>query len=247
MIITYTDGTTENAGQVNDTTTSPLSYVLLSDGTYSVYANENAKYSSSIRIPEYYRDKKVTQISNNAFSGGLWGYTLTSIYIPNTIKYIGENAFPISVAKNGNPVNVYFEGTIGEWLNIEMANETACPLANYTRSTSGTNTNYGSSLYIGEDHKIVQNLIIPNSITKIGAYQFTHCTSITSVTVPASVTSIGKKAFYQCVNLSTATFANTSWQYDYVTYPDTHTWKDVTASAYNLKSGTAAEYEWRKK
>ena len=43
---------------------------------------------------------------------------------------------------------------------------------------------------------------IPNSVTSIGDYAFSGCTSLTSVTIPNSVTSIGDSAFYGCTSLS---------------------------------------------
>ena len=42
------------------------------------------------------------------------------------------------------------------------------------------------------------SMTIPDSVTTIGSYAFYRCSSLTSVTIPDSVTSIGDSAFYGC-------------------------------------------------
>jgi hypothetical protein len=49
---------------------------------------------------------------------------------------------------------------------------------------------------------------IPNSVTNIGSYAFSGCTSLTSVTIPNSVTSIGDAAFFRCTSLTSITIPN---------------------------------------
>ena len=50
--------------------------------------------------------------------------------------------------------------------------------------------------------KYVDIVTIPNSVTSIGDYAFSGCSSLTSVTIPNSVTSIGDEAFYGCSGLT---------------------------------------------
>ena len=52
---------------------------------------------------------------------------------------------------------------------------------------------------------LVTDLVIPDSVTSIGAYAFKGCTGLTSVTIPESVTSIGGAAFEGCTGLSSVT------------------------------------------
>jgi hypothetical protein len=49
----------------------------------------------------------------------------------------------------------------------------------------------------------IHTVIINNSVTSIGKYAFSDCSSLTSATIPGSVTSIGTGAFNLCSNLST--------------------------------------------
>ncbi len=58
---------------------------------------------------------------------------------------------------------------------------------------------YAKNLYI--NNELVTELVIPDTVTKINAYAFRDCTSLTSVTIPNSVTSIGDNAFYKCSSL----------------------------------------------
>ena len=52
------------------------------------------------------------------------------------------------------------------------------------------------------------NVVIPNSVTKIGAYVFSCCTNLTSIEIPNSVTNIGNAAFRGCTNLTNIKIPN---------------------------------------
>ena len=51
-------------------------------------------------------------------------------------------------------------------------------------------------------------LTIPESVTSIGNYAFSHCTSLTCITIPNSVTSIGVRAFENCSSLENIDISN---------------------------------------
>ena len=51
-------------------------------------------------------------------------------------------------------------------------------------------------------------MTIGNSVTSIGNYAFSGCSSLTSVTIPNSVTNIGSDAFYNCSGLTSVTIGN---------------------------------------
>ncbi len=49
------------------------------------------------------------------------------------------------------------------------------------------------------------DVVIPDGVTSIGDWVFSHCSSLTSITIPDSVTSIGEWAFAGCSNLTSVT------------------------------------------
>ena len=52
------------------------------------------------------------------------------------------------------------------------------------------------------------SITIPNSVTTIKEYAFSNCSSLTSVTIPNSVTTIGSEAFSGCTNLQKVYIGN---------------------------------------
>ena len=54
----------------------------------------------------------------------------------------------------------------------------------------------------------IKRIIIDDSVTTIGNYAFSDCSSLTSVTIPNSVTTIGYHAFSGCWSLTSVTIPN---------------------------------------
>ena len=52
------------------------------------------------------------------------------------------------------------------------------------------------------------DVVIPDEVTKIGNYAFSHCQNVTKITIPNSVTTIGQGAFYACKKLETIIIPN---------------------------------------
>ena len=58
------------------------------------------------------------------------------------------------------------------------------------------------------DCKNLTNLIIGNRVASIGLRAFKNCEKLTSVTIPDSVTSVGEETFFNCKNLIRASIGN---------------------------------------
>ena len=144
-------------------------------------------YSGNIVIPESVTYNgttySVTSIGNSAFFGCS---NLTSITIPNSVMSIGEYAF-----NDCGGLTAVHISDLNAWCNIQFSDN---PLS------------YAHHLYLNGQE--IRNLLIPNSVTSIGASAFNGCSGLTSVTFSNSVTSIGASAFNGCSGLTSVTFSN---------------------------------------
>ena len=119
--------------------------------------------------------------------------------------------------------NTYFNGTLAQWLNIELKGEVSTPMI------------YASNLYFKNENdewyqptnivipegitKIkagtfynwvnLESVILPTSLIEIGDVSFSHCSNLKSIHIPEGVTSIGDGAFYFCKKLVDVTLPNT--------------------------------------
>ena len=176
LVITYTDGTSDNLGKIDNYSgneTEGLDFYPLPDGTYAVAAGK-VKFIENIVIPSTYKGKAVTKIPENGFKDSM---NLKTIFIPNSIISIGKSAF----GGCSNLKNVYYNGDLNNWLNIQFSNASANPCCNI------------ANLYF--DDELVTNVSIPEGIEKIPNYAFYKCNSITSINISSTVTTIGTHAF----------------------------------------------------
>ena len=189
-----------------------------------VVVNTYFQYSGDITIPEKVNYKGntycVTSIGDYAFyeCTGLTSVTignsvtsigeraflvctgLTSVTIPNSVTSIGERAFygsGLTSVTIPNSVTSIGTGAFGgcsalESIIVEEGN-TIYDSRENCNAIIETATN---TLIAG-----FKNTVIPYSVTSIGDWAFSGCSSLTSVTIPNSVTSIGEGAFSYCYGL----------------------------------------------
>ena len=136
---------------------------------------------TKIKIPD-----SVTEIESYAFNGCT---SLTSVTISGncSVTSIGDSAFGGCSSLTGTYVNI-------------------TDLAAYAISNNAYR-------FPGNKHLLVNGteiteLVIPDSVTKIGNRAFYYYASLTSITIPDSVTSIGNSAFSGCKSLTIATIGN---------------------------------------
>ncbi len=135
---------------------------------------------------------------------------LTSIKIPPSVTSIGNNAFQgcsslenISVDKN----NANYSSQDGILYNKAKTEFIYIPKA-ISDKVSIPNTITGIGSYTFSSCSSLESIIIPDSVTSIGNYAFLDCTSLTSIIVPKSVTNIGNNAFYNCESLKSITITD---------------------------------------
>ena len=164
---------------------SSLKEVIITGRTSIVYgAFYECVSLESVTIPE-----SVTGIGGYAFQ---YCSSLTNITIPESLTSIGSYAFQYC----SSLTNVYYNGTIEDWCNISFVTEYSNPMY-YAKHFNMLNENK-------EWYEVI-SITIPESVTSIGEYAFSNCSSITSITIPESVTSIGYGAFYKCSSITSIT------------------------------------------
>ncbi len=120
---------------------------------------------------------------------------LTGITIPKSITSFGDNVF----GGCSNLMNIYYEGSIEDWCSLSF-------------NTASTNPMFFAHHFYQKNSKDeweeVTIIEIPNTITKVGNYQFYGFNGVTSITLPNNLISIGTSAFYDCSNLESITIPN---------------------------------------
>ncbi len=151
----------------------------------SIDVDSNNKDYSSIDGNLY--DKDQTKLIQYAI-----GKTDTSFIIPNSVWWIGDDAF--SGCENLTSITIPSSVTyIDSWAF------SGC--TNLTSITIPSSVTYIDS-WAFRHCKSLTSITIPSSVTDIGYFAFSDCTSLTSITIPDSVISIGDRAFDECTSLT---------------------------------------------
>jgi len=148
-------------------------------------------YSNRESIKSIVIKEGVTSIGKHAFCSL---NNLTSVTISNSVTVIGNYAFGSNVINGCSGLTAVHISDLAAWCNINFSASTSNPLY------------YAKNLYL--NGTLVEELVIPDGITKINDYAFYNCSSLTSVTIPNSVTSIGKNAFINCKSMVSVTIPN---------------------------------------
>ena len=127
----------------------------------------------------------VTSIDSYAF----FMTYMTDIYLPNSIKTIAQNAFSATGPLN----NLYYSGTIEDWCNIEFSNSLSNPM---------WHAEHFYMLDQNAEYCEVTEIVIPDTITSIGNYQFYGFDNLIKIEIPYIVMTIGENVFENCTKLT---------------------------------------------
>ena len=145
-----------------------------------------------------------------------YGCKIENIIIPTGVENIGNYAFydnknicvtlPKSVSQTGTQAfssckEVYYNGTLADWCNIER-----CNINSIVDDDDLLSFSWSYDLYI--TGTLITDVVLPDEVTNIEAMAFAGCASIESITIPDSVTRIPIGAFFTCNNLSSVTIGN---------------------------------------
>ena len=162
----------------------------------------SADGSRLLKVPseldEYHIREGARVICDSAFS---WCKNLTSIELPSSITYIGNNPFIRCVRLHVENRSPLFETdsdalyTKGKKQLISFFNRDIV----HFRIPSSV-THIGDEAFSG--CKGLTSIELPSSVTHIGDEAFSWCDSLTSIELPSSVTHIGEGAFSCCYSLT---------------------------------------------
>ena len=148
---------------------------------------------------QYYENLTSVTVSSSVMTIGYQAFMycsrLKSIVISNNVTSIGGYAFEYCDSLE----NVYYNGTIEDWCKITFNGNHSNPMC------------YAEHFYLkneSNEWEELTELVIPNTITKIGEYQFCGFDNLTSIEIPNSVTSIGNYAFNFCDSLTSIVIPN---------------------------------------
>ena len=220
--IYFTNGTTSTFTITNVThgsqgeyapVTGEFDFVLGVDGKSYVLTGYSGA-DKFINIPSSYNGYPVIAIDYNAFNAC---NTFSTIYIPDSITSIGEQAFfgcgitsitiPESVTSIGNSAFCNCSSLTSITIPNGVTSIKSYAFKGCSSLTSITIPNSVTSIEQGAfaECTSLQNITIPNNVTNIGDKVFSECRSLTSITIPNGVINIGYSAFGYCKNLTSIT------------------------------------------
>lgn len=223
------------ATDVKISSTGEYIYNQLKDGTINLLGFQKNK--ASIDIPEQIDGYTVTRIDapikiDNPLEGfGYFGQEntiLTSVILPETLTYLGDNVFEHCSALKSVyiPQSVYY---IGCWAFYEceslehIAIPESCTRlgdAAFYGCSSLSSITFGSNIsYIGpaafEGCTSLASVNIPESITEISDYVFADCRNLEICNIPSKVERIGVEAFRNCTKLQDFDIPETTVEIDF--------------------------------
>ncbi|MBQ3810286.1 MAG: leucine-rich repeat domain-containing protein [Kiritimatiellae bacterium] len=152
-----------------------ISSFEMPDGVESIghWAFKNCSAAISLNLPSSW-----TEITENEFSNS----GLRKISIPDTVKRIGNDAFLDCYGLT----NVCVSDLAG-WCGISFGGATASPFCCSAKL-----------VFNGES---ITNLVIPDVVTRIGAFAFYGCSGLAEIAIGDGVEDVGLDAFGHCPDL----------------------------------------------
>lgn len=147
---------------------------------------------------------------------------LTNVTIPNSVTFIGADAFTNTAWFNAHPDGLVYAGLVAYKYKGNMPSGTIIAIKDGTKvinpncfngcnglaSVTIPNSVIEINHYAFNGFSGLTSISIPSSVTCIGDNAFNGCFRLTSVTIPSSVTSIGNNAFKGCNGLTSITIPN---------------------------------------
>lgn len=142
----------------------------------------------------------VTRIGDGAF----YGCGMESVYLPRSVTYIGGLSF--SGCSGLKSIDVNEENTKYISVDGDLYNKDRTELVQYATGKDAASFSVPDGIEsIGDgafQKSKLRSISIPGSVTFIGSWAFSDCSSLTDIDIPDNVTGIGGGAFYGCGGLT---------------------------------------------
>lgn len=183
----------------------PKGLVIIGDAVIG-YIKKYTEIKNPIVIPD-----GITTIEDNAFSG----MNFSEVYIPSSVKRIGEHAFSyndslrsVSMSEGLENIGMCAFYNCKSLEDVSIPNSVVCighGTFQLDKSLKTVNIPDGIA-YVKDDVfsgcENLTSVTIPNGVISIGEDAFENCYNLSSVDIPESVKRIGQRAFYCCYKLS---------------------------------------------
>lgn len=196
-----------------------ISSIVIEEGvtSTSIYAFYQCSNVTSVSLPSTLR-----KITNGTFR---LCTSLSNIYIPSTVTNIDGSAYgqsPFFGCSSSLVIYTDAQSAQSGWLPYWNAVSSSKKLE-VVYAYSQVETNYWNELDYTQSE-----IVIPDTITAIPSFAFSHCSNITSIVIPSSVVNIGSNAFEYCTGLSSIYIPSTV--------------KKIAASSYDLSPFYGCDY-----
>ena len=201
--VTFSDKLGEYNISVDNLIKIEEEYIIEND-TFHIFKPTS---TSSIKLPDNISKDYIAKIVVNDSVSEIYATTFEGF---NNVQEIVLPDAEIDIAKGAFADTAYYKNS-ANWHNGEVL-YISNHLIEAKTSLSGSYSIKENTKFINEsafaDCVNLTNIVIPDSVTKLGISSFKNCKSLTSITIPDNVTSIGGYAFSGCTGLTSVTIGN---------------------------------------
>lgn len=179
-----------------------LTYILYMDHTATIANYDNSTPDGVIDIPDTVTkdniDYTVTAIGDSAFESFPPRINVSSVFIPATVRSIGDSAFSYC---NALTTVTFAEGSQLKSIGLAAfyGTEQAYPRFKEIKIPDSVDTIGSGAFFYCQD---LERITLPSALQTLSSVTFYGCAALSEVTFPASLKTIESSVFDGCRNLS---------------------------------------------